>query len=148
MAEQTPHIRAAGLKVTLPRIKILELFQKRAQSPSPIHHLSAEEVHQALLDENLEVGLATVYRVLTQFEQSGMLKRSHFETGKAVYELNEGEHHDHIVCMTCGHIEEFLDPAIEARQVAIAQQRGFILQEHSLSLYGVCTKANCEHKTA
>lgn len=146
MSTQNPNIRAAGLKVTLPRAKILELFHRIAEGNS--RHLSAEEVHQAMLNDNLEVGLATVYRVLTQFEQAGMLKRSHFETGKAVYELNEGEHHDHIVCLNCGHVEEFLDPAIEARQEAIAQAHGFSLREHSLSLYGVCTKINCPHQTA
>ena len=130
-----------GLKATLPRIRILEVFQKSAQ-----RHMTAEDVFKALLAEGSDIGLATVYRVLMQFEQAGLLARSHFESGKSVFELNEGQHHDHLVCVTCGRVEEFFDPEIEARQRDIAQQRGFALQEHALSLYAVCTRQNCEHR--
>ena len=131
-------LKNSGLKATLPRIKVLEVFQK-----SPQRHMSAEDVYKLLLTEGADVGLATVYRVLTQFEQAGLLSRTHFETGKAVFELNEGRHHDHLVCLTCGKVEEFYDEAIEARQQAIARERGFELQEHALSLYAVCVKADC-----
>ncbi len=130
-----------GLKATLPRIRILEVFQKSAQ-----RHMTAEDVFKALLAEGSDIGLATVYRVLMQFEQAGLLARSHFESGKSVFELNEGQHHDHLVCVTCGRVEEFFDPEIEARQRDIAQQRGFALQEHALSLYAVCTRETCEHR--
>ncbi len=135
-------LKDVGLKATLPRMKILEVFQKGTQ-----RHMSAEDVFKVLLNENLDVGLATVYRVLTQFEQAGMLKRSNFESGKAVFELNEGTHHDHLVCLTCGRVEEFFDSQIEQRQQQIANQHGFELQEHALSLYGVCTKKNCQHRS-
>ena len=134
-----------GLKATLPRMKILEIFQ-RSSATRGVRHLSAEDVYKALLAENLDVGLATVYRVLTQFEQAGLLKRSHFEAGRAVFELDEGKHHDHLVCVTCGRVEEFVDSEIEKRQQQIAQAKGFKLQEHSLALYGECTKANCPHR--
>jgi Fur family transcriptional regulator, ferric uptake regulator len=134
-------LKDAGLKATLPRMKILDIFQRGTQ-----RHMSAEDVFKVLLVDNLDVGLATVYRVLMQFEQAGMLKRSNFESGKAVFELNEGTHHDHLVCLTCGRVEEFFDSQIEQRQQQIAQQHGFELQEHALSLYGVCTKENCQHK--
>ena len=130
-----------GLKATLPRIRILEVFQKSAQ-----RHMTAEDVFKALLAEGSDIGLATVYRVLMQFEQAGLLARSHFESGKSVFELNEGQHHDHLVCVTCGRVEEFFDPEIEARQKAIAQERGFELKEHALSLYAVCAKPTCEHR--
>ena len=136
-------IKSSGLKATLPRIKILEVFQN-----SPRRHLSAEDVFKVLLAEGADIGLATVYRVLMQFEQAGLLTRSNFESGKAVYELNEGQHHDHLVCMDCGRVEEFFDPEIERRQHAIAEQRGFVLQEHALSLYANCSKTDCPHKGA
>ena len=134
-------LKSSGLKATLPRIKILEVFQK-----TRLRHLTAEDVYKVLLTDSSDVGLATVYRVLMQFEQAGILSRNHFESGKAVFELNEGQHHDHLVCMDCGRVEEFFDAEIEKRQKAVAHTRGFELQEHALSLYGACTKKNCEHK--
>ena len=108
--------------------------------------MTAEDVYKALLGEGADIGLATVYRVLQQFEQAGLLSRNHFETGKAVYELNEGHHHDHLVCLNCGRVEEFFDTGIEERQHAIASERGFQLQDHALSLYAVCTKKDCQYK--
>ena len=132
---RSDEIKNSGLKATLPRIKILEIFQTAQQ-----RHMTAEDVYKALLDERADIGLATVYRVLTQFEQAGLLSRNHFESGKAVFELNEGHHHDHLVCLTCGFVEEFYDPKIEERQHAIAQERGFQLQEHSLALNANCVK--------
>jgi Fur family transcriptional regulator, ferric uptake regulator len=137
-------LKASGLKATLPRMKILEIFQRSSQEG--VRHLSAEDVYKALLAVQLDVGLATVYRVLTQFEQAGLLTRSNFESGKSVFELNEGQHHDHLVCLTCGRVEEFFDPQIEQRQRAIALERGFELHEHSLALYAACTKVNCKHR--
>jgi len=135
-------LKSSGLKATLPRLKILEIFQSSA-----VRHLSAEDVYKLLLAENLDVGLATVYRVLTQFEQAGLLSRNHFESGKAVFELNEGSHHDHLVCLDCGLVEEFFDDEIEKRQHRIAEERGFKLTEHALALYGNCVKDNCPHRT-
>jgi Fur family ferric uptake transcriptional regulator len=140
-AQQTDDIKNSGLKATLPRIKILEIFQRAQQ-----RHMTAEDVYRALLLEGADIGLATVYRVLTQFEQAGLLSRNHFETGKAVFELNEGHHHDHLVCLTCGRVEEFFDPQIEERQHAIARERGFELQEHSLALYAACIKTDCPNR--
>lgn len=134
-------LKSSGLKATLPRLKILEIFQN-----SRVRHLSAEDVYKLLLIENLDVGLATVYRVLTQFEQAGLLSRNHFETGKAVFELNQGSHHDHLVCLDCGRVEEFYDEEIEKRQQQIAAERGFTLNEHALALYGNCIKQNCPHR--
>ena len=134
-------LKSSGLKATLPRIKILEVFQRTAR-----RHMTAEDVYKALLAEGADIGLATVYRVLMQFEQAGLLTRSNFESGKSVFELNEGQHHDHLVCLTCGRVEEFLDPEIEQRQRAIAQERGFELQEHALALYARCVKPQCEHR--
>ena len=134
-------LKNSGLKATLPRIKVLEVFQKTAQ-----RHMSAEDVFRALLAEHADVGLATVYRVLMQFEQAGILSRHHFESGKAVFELNEGKHHDHLVCLDCGRVEEFFDAEIERRQRNIAETRGFELQDHALALYAACTKRNCAHK--
>ncbi|VVE89757.1 ferric iron uptake transcriptional regulator [Pandoraea bronchicola] len=134
-------LKNIGLKATLPRLKILEIFQS-----SQVRHLTAEDVYRHLLNENLDIGLATVYRVLTQFEQAGLLSRSNFESGKAVFELNEGTHHDHLVCLDCGRVEEFFDAEIESRQKMIAKERGFALQEHSLAMYGSCTKNPCPHR--
>ena len=134
-------LKSSGLKATLPRIKILEVFQRTER-----RHLTAEDVFKMLLAEGADIGLATVYRVLMQFEQAGLLLRSNFESGKAVFELNEGEHHDHLVCLDCGRVEEFFDPEIERRQRTITVQRGFELQEHSLALYARCTKVQCEHR--
>ena len=138
----TPNdLKSSGLKATLPRLKILEIFQT-----SSVRHLSAEDVYKILLTENMDVGLATVYRVLTQFEQAGLLHRNHFETGKAVFELNAGSHHDHLVCLDCGRVEEFFDEEIEKRQQKIAKERGFDISEHALALYGHCTKSDCPHR--
>jgi len=136
-------LKTTGLKVTAPRLKVLDIFH-RATS----RHLTAEDVYRALLSDSVDIGLATVYRVLTQFEQAGILLRSHFESGKAVFELNEGSHHDHLVCLDCGQVEEFFDTKIEDRQRAIAQEKGFTLAEHALSLYGHCVRDNCPHKSA
>jgi len=134
-------IKHSGLKATLPRIKVLEMFQKTVQ-----RHMSAEDVYKMLLADGSDVGLATVYRVLMQFEQAGILSRNHFEAGKAVVELNEGKHHDHLVCMDCGRVEEFFDAEIERRQRTVAHSRGFELHGHSLALYAACTKKNCPHR--
>jgi Fur family ferric uptake transcriptional regulator len=137
----TNDLKSIGLKATGPRLKILEIFQAGRH-----RHMSAEDVYRELLGENQDIGLATVYRVLTQFEQAGLLKRSNFESGKAVFELNEGSHHDHLVCLQCGVVEEFYDAEIEKRQQKIARDRGFELQDHALALYGNCTKPNCRFR--
>jgi Fur family ferric uptake transcriptional regulator len=134
-------LKNIGLKATLPRLKILEIFQN-----SNVRHLTAEDVYRHLLQEELDIGLATVYRVLTQFEQAGLLSRSNFESGKAVFELNEGTHHDHLVCLDCGVVEEFYDAEIERRQQMIAKERGFELHEHALALYGSCRRENCPNR--
>ncbi len=134
-------LKEIGLKATLPRRRILELFET-----SKVRHLSAEDVYKALIAEGMDVGLATVYRVLTQFEQAGLLTRQHFETGKAVFELNQGGHHDHLVCLQCGRVEEFYDGEIEKRQGEIARKNGFELRGHSLALYADCSKPNCPHR--
>jgi Fur family ferric uptake transcriptional regulator len=134
-------LKSTGLKATLPRLKILDVFQKGAQ-----RHMTAEDVFRVLLEERSDIGLATVYRVLTQFEQAGILTRSHFESGKAVYELNEGTHHDHLVCLDCGRVEEFYDAEIEKRQHAVAKTKGFLIAEHALSLYAHCTKSPCPNR--
>lgn len=126
-------LKKAGLKVTLPRVKILEILAGSAE-----RHMSAEDVYKTLLDQNEEIGLATVYRVLTQFEAAGLVERHNFEGGHAVFELDQGNHHDHIVCMKCGKVVEFVDPTIERLQHEIADQNGFKLVDHSLTLYGVC----------
>ena len=134
-------LKSSGLKATLPRIKILEVFQR-----PPRRHMTAEDVYKVLIGEGSDIGLATVYRVLMQFEQAGLLSRSNFESGKSVFELNEGQHHDHLVCLTCGRVEEFVDDQIERCQRNIAASRGFELQEHSLALYAKCIKPDCEHR--
>ena len=138
---QIDELKNNGLKATLPRLKILEVFQSGAQ-----RHMTAEDVFRHLLREQADIGLATVYRVLTQFEQAGILSRNHFESGKAVYELNEGQHHDHMVCLDCGRVEEFYDPEIESRQQAVAQAKGFVIADHALSLYAHCTQNPCPHR--
>lgn len=135
-------LRNMGLKATFPRLKVLELFQNAKE-----RHMTAEDVFKLLLNENADIGLATVYRVLTQFEQAGLLVRHHFESGKSVFELNEGTHHDHLVCLQCGKVEEFYDAEIEKRQIKIAKDRGFDIHDHSLYLYADCTKVKCPHKT-
>jgi Fur family ferric uptake transcriptional regulator len=134
----THNLKSAGLKATAPRLKIINLFES-----SKVRHLTAEDVYKQLVSEGLDIGLATVYRVLTQFEQAGLLVRHHFESGKAVFELNEGHHHDHLVCMTCGRVEEFYDSEIEKRQMKIAKERGFEIREHALYLYAECVKPRC-----
>jgi Fur family ferric uptake transcriptional regulator len=143
-------LKSSGLKATLPRIKILEVFQKSAQ-----RHLTAEDVYKTLLTEGADIGLATVYRVLMQFEQAGILSRNHFEAGKvgneagkAIFELNEGQHHDHLVCVICGQVEEFFDAEIEKRQQEIAAERGYTLHDHALALYVVCSKDSCKAAAA
>lgn len=135
-------LKSSGLKATLPRMKILEVFQTTEQ-----RHLTAEDVYKHLLVEGSDIGLATVYRVLMQFEQAGLLSRNHFEAGKAVFELNEGKHHDHLVCLDCGRVVEFYDAEIEKRQRDVAQSRGFALQDHALALYASCTRNPCEYRT-
>lgn len=133
MTTDQNELKSIGLKATFPRLKILDVFRK-----TDVRHMSAEDVYRALMAENVEIGLATVYRVLTQFEQAGLLLRSQFDTGKAVFELNEGDHHDHLICTNCGHVEEFFDPEIEKRQHEVVKERGFTLTGHELSLYGIC----------
>ena len=128
-------LKEAGLKVTVPRMKILEILA----SAKP-HHMSAESVYKALLEAGDDVGLATVYRVLTQFEQAGLVKRHNFEGDSAVFELDQGEHHDHLVCIKCGHVDEFVDEEIERRQESIANDAGFTMTDHSLIIYGVCKR--------
>ena len=134
-------LKTAGLKVTLPRLRIINLFET-----SKVRHMTAEDVYRLLQGEGIDIGLATVYRVLTQFEQAGLLQRHHFESGKAVYELNEGKHHDHLVCLECGRVEEFYDAEIEKRQQKVARERGFEIAEHALYLYVECTKPRCPHR--
>jgi len=136
-------LKSTGLKATLPRLKILEIFQGGKQ-----RHMTAEDVFRVLLEDRSDIGLATVYRVLTQFEQAGLLNRSNFESGKAVYEINEGKHHDHLVCLDCGKVEEFYDPEIEKRQQDVAQLKGFVIADHALSIYANCIKENCPHRGA
>jgi Fur family ferric uptake transcriptional regulator len=131
-------LRKAGLKVTLPRLKILEILENGST-----RHQSAESIYKQLIESNEDIGLATVYRVLTQFEAAGLISRHHFENGMAVFELNEGTHHDHIVCLDCGKVEEFVDSGIEDRQTAVATRLGFEIRDHSLILYGHCRRPNC-----
>ena len=138
-SENISNIKSSGLKATLPRMKVLDIFQQ-----SQKRHLSAEDVYKALLEDGADIGLGTVYRVLMQFAQAGLLSRNHFESGKAVFELNEGEHHDHLVCLHCGHVVEFFDAEIERRQGEIATANGFELQGHALALYGVCSEPECQ----
>jgi len=140
--EPERELKSVGLKATVPRMKILEIFQKAKSSGA--RHLCAEDVYRILANENMDVGLATVYRVLTQFEQAGILVRHHFASDKASYEMDDGEHHDHIVCTRCGRVEEFVDKEIEKRQRQIAQRLGFELESHALSLYGICSE--CRQK--
>ncbi|QXP85866.1 ferric iron uptake transcriptional regulator [Methylococcus sp. ANG] len=135
---ETQDIRNAGLKVTLPRIKILEMLEEQSDQE---RHLTAEDVYKRLIQQGEEIGLATVYRVLTQFEAAGLVKRHHFEGGNSIFEFNRGEHHDHIVCVKCGRVEEFSDEMIESRQKEIAKNLDFSLTDHSLCLYGIC--AHC-----
>jgi Fur family ferric uptake transcriptional regulator len=138
---ETQDLRDAGLKVTLPRVKILEMLE-RGKS----RHMTAEEIYRALTDSGEEIGLATVYRVLTQFEAAGLVVRHHFESGHSVFELDRGEHHDHIVCLDCGRVEEFMDEIIEKRQDQIATAHGFQVSDHSMILYGKCQKDPCPRR--
>ena len=126
-------LKSAGLKVTLPRLKILEVLEK-----SPSHHLSAEDIYRVLIEQNEEVGVATIYRVLSQFEESGIVQKLNFENNQAVYELCGADHHDHLVCLKCNKIIEFQDEVIEKHQIKIAKKHGFDLTDHSLYLYGLC----------
>jgi len=128
-------IRKAGLKVTLPRVKILEILESTAS-----RHMTAEDVYKALLERGEEIGLATVYRVLTQFEGAGLVCRHHFEGGQSVFELNRGGHHDHLVCVKCGVVVEFFEELIEERQRVIAERHGFSIEDHSLVIYGICPR--------
>mgnify|MGYP001814010414 FL=1 len=132
---ESSELRKAGLKVTLPRMKILDILEN-----SSSRHQSAEDVYKALLDTGEDIGLATVYRVLTQFEAAGLVTRHHFEGGHSVFELTEGSHHDHIVCVKCGQVDEFIDETIEKRQQAIAKGLGYELTDHCLYMYGICKK--------
>ena len=131
---ESQELRNAGLKVTLPRVKILEILER-----SNPRHISAEDMYKALLESGEDIGLATVYRVLTQFETAGLVTRHHFEGGHSVFELNEGPHHDHILCVKCGRVDEFVDPEIEARQKKIAGAKGYEMTDHSLYIYGICS---------
>lgn len=141
MPNNSQSLKSIGLKATFPRLKILELFQQTEQ-----RHLTAEDVYRLLMEEGMDIGLATVYRVLTQFEQAGLLERHFFESGKAIFELNEGGHHDHLVCVECGAVEEFYDPEIEKRQIQVAQQRGFNVKEHALYIYVECKREHCPNR--
>lgn len=128
-------LKNAGLKVTLPRLKILEILEK-----ADPHHMSAEDVYKTLLESGDDVGLATVYRVLTQFESAGLVKRHNFEGGHAVFEIEQGDHHDHLVCMKCGRVDEFIDDVIEKRQEHIAKKSNFKMIDHNLTIYGICSR--------
>lgn len=132
---ESDELRKAGLKVTLPRLRILEILE---QGNNEQHHVTAENVYKQLLDAGEEIGLATVYRVLTQFEAAGLVKRHHFDSNNSVFELDDGHHHDHLVCIKCGRVDEFKDDVIENRQHEIARQAGYALTHHSHYLYGVC----------
>ena len=139
--DMTQNLKDAGLKATVPRQKILALFRSEEGC-----HLTAEEVYKRLLTDGHEIGLATIYRVLTQFEHAGLLMRHHFESSKAIFELNQGQHHDHLVCLNCGEVEEFVDETIEKRQREIASKRGFVVRDHALYLYVSCLRPDCEKK--
>lgn len=133
--EESQQLKDAGLKITMPRLKVLQILEQ-----SRAHHLSAEDVYKALIEMGEDVGLATVYRVLSQFEAAGLVNRHNFEGGYSVYELSQGEHHDHLVCVKCGRVEEFMDAIIEQRQTMIADKAGFKMTDHALNIYGLCEK--------
>ncbi|GDY27446.1 MULTISPECIES: ferric iron uptake transcriptional regulator [unclassified Agarivorans] len=141
MSDNNQALKKAGLKVTLPRMKILELLQIPSNQ-----HISAEDLYKLLIDQGEEIGLATVYRVLNQFDDAGIVTRHHFEGGKSVFELNSQQHHDHLVCLDCGKVIEFNDDTIEQRQKDIAKTNNIQLTNHSLYLYGNCTKVDCENR--
>ena len=134
-------LKKAGLKITVPRRKILEIMEKAKE-----HHLSAEDIYRLLMESGEEIGLATVYRVLTQFEEAGLIVRHNFEGGQSVFELDSGAHHDHLVCVKCNRVEEFVDDIIENRQQEIAKQAGYTITDHSLNIYGIC--ADCQKKAS
>jgi len=140
---RSEELKTIGLKVTTPRLRILNLFETSA-----VRHMSAEDVYRQLSRDGIDVGLATIYRVLTQFEQAGLLERHHFEGDRAVFELKRDTHHDHLVCLQCGRVEEFCDPQIERRQEKVAAQRGFTIVDHSLYLYADCQTRDCPHRAA
>ena len=133
MPAESQELKDAGLKITLPRVKILQILES-----AKVHHVSAEDVYKLLLANDEEIGLATVYRVLTQFEQAGLVSRHNFEGGHSVFELSSENHHDHIVCVRCGRVEEFIDSQIEQRQEEVARKLGFQLTDHHLNMYGLC----------
>jgi Fur family ferric uptake transcriptional regulator len=141
MTRQSDDLKKLGLKATLPRLKILAILEKAEP-----RHMSAEDVYDALRDSGEDVGLATVYRVLTQFETAGLVSRHHFESGHSVFELEEGQHHDHILCIKCGRVDEFVDETIEKRQQAIADQHGYSMTDHSLYIYGLCSECQKKEK--
>ena len=143
MSADNRELKRAGLKATVPRLKILEMLES-----SDKHHLSAEDVYRELLEAGDDVGLATIYRVLTQFESAGLVSRHHFESGHAVFELERGHHHDHVVCVQCGKIEEFFDQAIEDRQKLVVEKMGYEIQDHSLVIYGNCRRPNCSGRSS
>ncbi len=133
--EESKELKKAGLKATAPRIKILEILEKNKEG-----HVSAEDVYKILLEMEEDVGLATVYRVLTQFESAGLVNRHNFESGHSVFELNQGEHHDHLLCVKCGRVDEFVDELIEKRQIEVALKAGYQMTDHALCIYGICEK--------
>lgn len=139
-AGRKEELRRVGLKVTLPRIEILEIMEGSSE-----RHLSAEDIYQKLVASHIDIGLATVYRVLTQFETANLVTRHNFEGGHSVFELNQGEHHDHLVCLRCGYVEEFIDPVIEERQQLIAEKADFKMTDHALNIYGLCKQ--CRKKS-
>lgn len=138
---ESKDLRDAGLKVTLPRVKILEILERGGR-----RHVTAEDIYRGLMESGEDIGLATVYRVLTQFEAAGLVVRHHFEGGQSVFELDRGQHHDHIVCLDCGKVSEFVDDTIESRQDSIAQKLGFKVSDHSLILYGKCQRKDCPNR--
>lgn len=142
MPLESQDLRKAGLKVTLPRMKILEMLES-----SENRHMSAEDIYRELLESGEDIGLATVYRVLTQFEAADLVVRHHFEGGNSVFELNRGEHHDHIICVDCGQVVEFYDETIEQRQKSVASQQQFRIADHSLILYGKCQRDKCPNRS-
>jgi len=135
-------LKSAGLKATFPRLKILDIFRR-----ADPRHQSAEDVYRTLIAEDVDIGLATVYRVLTQFEQAGILTRSQFDGTRAVFELNDGDHHDHLICTSCGKVVEFYEPDIEKQQYEIAQTHGFTLESHTMMLYGICPECTRAQNT-
>ena len=134
-------LKKVGLKITIPRMKILQILES-----TKLRHLSAEDIYRVLLESDDDIGLATVYRVLTQFEEAGLVIRHNFAEGHSVFELDHGVHHDHLVCVKCGKVEEFIDPVIEERQQYVAKQAGYTITDHSLNIYGICQ--NCDNKNS